>query len=295
MNLKKITKVLSLSVVTALLGAVAVGCTGDDGQSNTGEGGLSGTVQVRGSDTLVNMSQALAEEFMDKHPNVSVAVTGGGSGTGISALINGTADMSNSSRDIKESEIADIKEKTGKDVAEYTIALDGLGFIVHKDSPIDALTMEQLKGIYTGKITNWSEVGGPDQRITALARETSSGTHVFVKEFILDNEEYRPDALLQTSSATIAKEVETNQAAIGYVGMGYLTDKVKTLSVKKTEESAPVFPTNEAVKDGSYPVSRPLHVYAAGELEGAAKAFMDFMLSTEGQKIIGEMEFVPIK
>ncbi|KAB2954507.1 phosphate ABC transporter substrate-binding protein [Heliorestis acidaminivorans] len=295
---KKFSKVIGLTVITAMVGAVAVGCSGDQSQSNSGgdsTSGLSGTIQVRGSDTLVNLSQAFAEDFMDKYPNVSIAVTGGGSGTGISALINGTADLANSSRDIKDNEINDIKEKTGKDVVEYDIALDGIGFIVHKDNPVKELTMEQLKGIYTGKVTNWSELGGPDQTIVPLARETSSGTHVFVKEFVLDNEEYRPDALLQTSSATIAKEIETNTGAIGYVGMGYLTDKVQTIAVKKDDNSPAVLPSDNAVKDGSYPVSRPLHVYSAGEPEGVAKAFVEFMLSPEGQKIVGEMEFVPVK
>ncbi|QGG47937.1 substrate-binding domain-containing protein [Heliorestis convoluta] len=177
---KKVRKFLAISVITAMAGLVATGCTGEPMES----------IKVKGSDTIVNMTQVLAEEFMIQN-DVSIAVTGGGSGTGIAALLNGTADIAITSRDIKESEIETIKEKTGKEVVEYTVALDGLAFVVHPENPIEELTMDQLKDIYTGKVTNWLELGGHDQNIVVLARETSSGTHVFVKEFVMANQEYR--------------------------------------------------------------------------------------------------------
>ncbi|KAB2954506.1 phosphate ABC transporter substrate-binding protein [Heliorestis acidaminivorans] len=279
----KLKRIITTSSMIALVGLLTVGCGGEPRES----------IQVKGSDTIVNMTQFLAEEYMIQH-DVSIAVTGGGSGTGISALINGTADIAITSRDIKDNEIATILDRTGKEVVEYTVALDGLAFIVHRDNPIDELTIGQLKDIYTGKISNWSELGGPDQAIVVMARETSSGTHVFVKEFVMNNEEYRPDALLLTSSGTISKEIVTNRNAVGYVGVGYLTDDVKTIAIKLNEEAVAVLPTDEGIKDGSYPISRPLHFYTAGEAEGLAKDFIDFVLSEEGQKIVGEMEFVSI-
>ncbi|ABZ84639.1 phosphate abc transporter, phosphate-binding protein pstd [Heliomicrobium modesticaldum Ice1] len=298
-SLKKFSKVVALAAVVGLLGTVAVGCGGNapkqDAAKPAAESGVKGSIQVKGSDTIVNLSQAMAEEFMKKNKDASIAVTGGGSGTGIKALVNGTADLANSSRDMKAEEKNEIKEKTQKDVKEFVIANDGIGFIVNKDNPVKELTMEQLADIYTGKVSNWKELGGNDEKIVVYARETSSGTHVFVKEHVMKNKEYRSDALLQSSSAAIVKEVEGNKGAIGYVGLGYLKDSVKTIAVKKDAGSAAVLPSEASVKDKSYPVSRPLFVYSAGEPQGVAKAFVDFMLSSEGQAIVKKMDFVPVK
>ncbi|MCW2278875.1 phosphate ABC transporter substrate-binding protein [Heliophilum fasciatum] len=298
MNFKKISKLVAVSVVFGMLGTVVAGCGGGAKQENTGgapTSGIKGSLQVKGSDTIVNLSQAMAEDFMAKNPQATIAVTGGGSGTGIAALTNKTCDLANSSREIKAEEKAKIKEATGKDVKEYAIAMDGIGFIVNKENPVNELTNEQLANIYTGKISNWKEVGGNDEKIVALAREASSGTHVFVKEHLMKNQEYRADALLQTSSASIAKEAETNKQAIGYVGMGYLTDKVKVIAVKKDAGSPAVLPSEATVKDKTYPVSRPLYVYSAGEPEGLSKSFVDFMLSAEGQAIVKKMDFIAVK
>ncbi|MBM7867551.1 phosphate ABC transporter substrate-binding protein PstS family protein [Heliobacterium gestii] len=295
-SLKKFSKVVALAAVVGLLGTVVAGCGGSkqDAAKPAADMGIKGSIQVKGSDTIVNLSQAMAEEFMKKNKDASVAVTGGGSGTGIKALVNGTTDLCNSSRNMTAEEKAEIKGKTQKDVKEIVIANDGIGFIVNKDNPVKELTMEQLSDIYTGKVSNWKELGGNDEKIVVYARETSSGTHVFVKEHVMKNKEYRSDALLQNSNAAIVKEVEGNKGAIGYVGLGYLKDTIKTLGVKKDAGSAAVMPSESSVKDKSYPVSRPLFVYAAGEPQGVAKAFVDFILSSEGQAIVKKMDFVSI-
>ncbi|MZP28992.1 phosphate ABC transporter substrate-binding protein PstS family protein [Heliobacterium undosum] len=297
-SLKKFSKVVALAAVVGLLGTVAVGCGSapkQDGAKPAADAGVKGSIQVKGSDTIVNLSQAMAEEFMKKNKDASIAVTGGGSGTGIKALINGTTDLANASREMKAEEKAQVKEKTQKDAKEIIIANDGIGFIVNKDNPVKELTMAQLADIYTGKVSNWKELGGNDEKIVVYARETSSGTHVFVKEHVMKDKEYRSDALLQNSNAAIVKEVEGNKGAIGYVGLGYLKDSIKTLGVKKDANAAAVMPSEATVKDKSYPVARPLFVYAAGEPQGAAKAFVDFMLSSEGQAIVKKMDFVPVK
>ncbi|MTV47588.1 phosphate ABC transporter substrate-binding protein PstS family protein [Heliobacillus mobilis] len=299
MNLKKFSKLIALTAMVGLLGTVAVGCGGNSAKETNADkpaaSAQKGSIQVKGSDTIVNLSQKMAETYMEKNKDANIAVTGGGSGTGIKALINGTTDLANASREMKDEEKQELKEKTGKDTKEIVIARDGIGFIVNKNNPVKELTMDQLSDIYTGKVSNWKELGGPDEKIVVYARETSSGTHVFIKEHVMKNKDYRTDALLQSSNAAIVKEVEANKGAIGYVGLGYLKDTTKTLGVKKDGQSAAVMPSEASVKDKSYPVSRPLFVYAAGEPEGLAKSFVDFMLSDEGQQIVKSMDFVSAK
>ncbi|MDD2420962.1 MAG: phosphate ABC transporter substrate-binding protein, partial [Heliobacteriaceae bacterium] len=233
--------------------------------------------------------------FMQKNKGAGIAVTGGGSGTGIAALINGTAQMANSSREIKPQEKEDLKTKIGKDVKEYIVAQDGITFIVNKENPVKELTVGQLADIYTGKVDNWRELGGPDEKIVVLAREASSGTHVFVKEHVMKNENYRPDALLQTSSATIMKEVTVSKGAIGYVGMGYSSDQTRVIAVKKDAQSPAVVPSEATINNNSYPVSRPLYIFTAGDPVGVSKDFIVFVMSPEGQAIVKQMEFVPVK
>ena len=257
------------------------------------------SIQVKGSDTMVNLSQAWAEKYMEKNTNDFVAVTGGGSGTGLSSLISGTCDIAMSSRNIKEKEISLAKRK-GINPNEIKIALDGLAVVVNPNNPVSKLTIDQLAGIFTGKIVNWKELGGKDEKIVILSREVNSGTHVYFKEHVLRNndpnskEEFAPRALLLSSSQAIADEVAGNSAAIGYYGMGYISAKQKPIAVAKDEKSEYEAPTIENVVNGKYPISRPLFIYTNGSPQGLVKKFIDFMLSKEGQDIVLATDFVPV-
>ncbi len=256
-------------------------------------------IQIKGSDTMVNLAQAWAEQYMELNPTIFVAVTGGGSGTGIASLINGTCDIAMSSRNIKEKEVSLANQKN---IAPHEIkaALDGLAVVVHPQNPASQLTVAQLAGIFSGKITNWKEVGGKDSAIVILSREVNSGTHVYFKEHILrrnnpdSKEEFAPSALMLPSSQAIADEVAHNPDAIGYYGMGYISEKQKPIAVAADENSVYVEPTLENVMSGSYPISRPLFLYTNRAPQGAVKNFLDFVLSPAGQNIVLETDFVPI-
>ncbi len=257
------------------------------------------SIQVKGSDTMVNLGQAWAEKYMEKNPTDFVAVTGGGSGTGLSSLISGTCDIAMSSRNIKEKEIALAKQK-GINPNEIEVALDGLAVVVNPNNPVSSLAIDQLAAIFTGRITNWKELGGKDEKIVLLSREVNSGTHVYFKEHVLrkndpnSKEEFAPSALMLSSSQAIADEVAGNSAAVGYYGMGYISKKQKPLSIAKDEKSEYEAPTIENVINGKYPISRPLFLYTNGAPEGLVKKFIDFTLSKEGQDIVLATDFVPI-
>ncbi len=257
------------------------------------------SIQVKGSDTMVNLGQAWAEKYMEKNPTEFVAVTGGGSGTGLSSLISGTCDIAMSSRNIKEKEIALAKGK-GINPNEIKVALDGLAVVVNPANGVDKLTEDQLADIFTGKIKNWKEIGGKDEKIVILSREVNSGTHVYFKEHVLrkldpnSKEEFAPSALMLSSSQAIADEVAGNSAAIGYYGMGYISPKQKPIAVAKDEKSEYVTPTIENVINGTYPISRPLFIYTNGVPTGLVKKFIDFTLSKEGQDIVLATDFVPV-
>ena len=263
-------------------------------------GSDSNSIQVKGSDTMVNLGQAWAEKFMQENPAEFVALTGGGSGTGFSSLINGTCDIAMASRNIKEKEIALAKQK-GINPFEIKVALDGLAVVVNPKNPVSNLTVEQLAGIFTGKISNWKEVGGEDKKIVILSREVNSGTHVYFKEHVLrrqdpnSREEFAPSALMLPSSQAIADEVAGNPSAIGYYGMGYISPKQKPISVAKDDKSEYVAPIIENVVNGKYPISRPLFLYTNGEPKDLVKKCVDFVLSKEGQDIVLKTDFVPIK
>lgn len=258
------------------------------------------SIQIKGSDTMVNLGQAWAERYMEKNPAEFVAVTGGGSGTGIASLISGTCDIAMSSRDIKDKEIALAKQK-GITPNEIRVGLDGLAVVVNINNPVNKLTIEQLAQIFTGRITNWKELGGRDEKIVLLSREVNSGTHVYFKEHVLrkndpnSREEFATSALLLPSSQAIADEVAANTSAIGYYGMGYISARQKAILIAKDAKSEYVAPTVEDVVNGRYPISRPLFVYINGEPQGVVKRFIDFVLSREGQEIVLKTDFVPIK
>jgi len=258
------------------------------------------SIQIKGSDTMVNLGQAWAEKYMQENAGDFVAVTGGGSGTGFSSLISGTCDIAMSSRSIKDKEIALAKQR-GINPFEIKVALDGLAVVVNPKNPVSKLTLDQLAKIFTGKITNWKEVGGLDSNIVILSREVNSGTHVYFKEHVLrkgdpnGKEEFAPGALLLSSSQAIADEVAGNSAAIGYYGMGYISSRQKDVAVAKDEKSEYVASTIENVINGKYPISRPLFLYTNGQPRGLVKKFVDYVLSKEGQDIVVKTDFVPIK
>jgi phosphate transport system substrate-binding protein len=257
------------------------------------------SIQVKGSDTMVNLGQAWAEKYMEKNKSDFVAVTGGGSGTGVSSLISGSCDIAMSSRNIKEKEIA-IAGQKGISPNEIKVALDGLAVVVNPGNPIGKLTLSQLADIFTGKVTNWKEVGGKDEQIVILSREVNSGTHVYFKEHVLrknnpnSKEEFAPRALMLSSSQAIADEVAGNPAAVGYYGMGYISKRQKPVAIAKDEKSEYETPTIENVINGKYPISRPLFIYTNGVPGGLVKKFVDFILSKEGQDIVLATDFVPV-
>ncbi len=293
----KAKKFLAFVLVAVLaLGTFGLaGCgNGGDEVSDTPAGGeapaeLTGSITVEGSDTMVNLGQALAEVFMDEFGGVDISVAGGGSGTGIASLINGTVDLANSSRPIKDEEV-DQAEANGVDVTEFVVAYDGIAVVVNPSLEVEDLTFEQLGAVYRGEITNWSEVGGPDLDIVLLARDSSSGTYDFILEHVIQQDDkeavYSPNARLLPSTQGIVDETIANESAIGYVGLGYLVPEIKVLKIDGVEANA------DAVKDGSYSVARPLFMYAAGTLSEAAQAYIDWILSADGQAIVAELGFV---
>ena len=258
-------------------------------------------IENKGSDTIVNLALAWAETYQAEHTDVRISVTGGGSGTGIAALINNTVDLANASRKIKDEEIAEAQSK-GVNPVEHIIARDAIAVIVNQENPVSELTLQQISDIYSGKITNWSEVGGDDRPIVKLSRETNSGTHVYFLETVLrlGNSEnktlFSTDTLLLPSSEGIISEVRSNPNAIGYDGLGYVPEDVKTIAIAEEAGGAYVLPAIETVNDKTYPIARDLYMYTNGEPTGIVKEYLDWiMLSVEAQEIVAELGFVPVK
>jgi len=248
----------------------------------------SGRLVIQGSTTVLPIAQKCAEVFMQKHLEADITVRGGGSGTGIAALIDGICDIADSSRPMKKKEIIKAKEK-GVNPEPHVIAMDGIAVIVHPSNPVDELTLSQLKDIYTGKISNWAELGGRNQKIVVISRDAASGTFECFNKLVLKKQRVRPDALLQASNAAVASTIKRTKGAIGYVGLGYLSSEVKALKIDG------VAPSVETVLKGTYPISRPLFMYTNGKPKGLAKDFIDFVLSEEGQRIVKEQGFVSLK
>ncbi|MCJ7525127.1 MAG: phosphate ABC transporter substrate-binding protein [Candidatus Aminicenantes bacterium] len=264
------------------------------------KGQQANAIQIKGSDTMVNLGQAWAEAFMQADPKVSVAVTGGGSGTGIAAMLSNTCDIAELSRELKPEEIAMARQK-GFEPKQIIVALDGLAVVVHPANPLSQLTQDQLAAIFSGSVSNWKEVGGSDLPIVILSREVNSGTHVYFKEHVLRGNrkesqvEFAANALLLPSSQAIADEVAQNPSAIGYYGMGYISPKEKALAIAKDADSPYVKPSIENVVSQAYPISRPLLMVTRGQPAGLVARFIDFILSPEGQKIVVKIDFVPVK
>ena len=256
-------------------------------------------IENKGSDTIVNLALAWAEKYQGEHPEVRISVTGGGSGTGIAALVNGTVDIANASRKIKQEEIDEAKSN-GVNPVEHIIARDAIAVIVNPENPVNKLTLQQISDIYSGKITNWKEVGGEDRPIVRLSRETNSGTHVYFLETVLrlgskeDKTLFSMDTLLLPSSEGIIAEVRQNPNAIGYDGLGYVPKDLKMIAIAKEAGGAYVLPSIATVNDKSYAVARDLYMYTNGEPTGIVKEYLDWILSPEAQQIVADLGFVPV-
>jgi len=249
--------------------------------------------RIKGSDTTLPLSQKFAEIFMKSNPSSKLIVTGGGSGVGISALVDGTTEIAQSSRKIKFSEKQKLNDG-GKTAKEVIVAYDALAVIVHPSNKVTNLTREQLEGIFTGKITNWKEVGGEDLKIIPYARETSSGTYEFFKENVLKNKNYKSGIMSMPATGAIVQSISQTKGAIGYVGLAYLNSNVKAIHVSYNKGATYVEPSVANAKNATYPIVRPLFYYYEAKSESKVKPFIDFVLSPTGQKIVEEIGFVTV-
>lgn len=260
----------------------------------SGSAARAGNVTVKGSDTMVILGQRWAEDYMKKNPATTIQVTGGGSGTGISALINGTTDICQSSRPMKPPEKEKVRERYNTTGVETAVARDGLAVYVSASSPLSEISMDQLKLVFTGKITNWKDLGGPDAKIIVYSRENSSGTYVFFKDNVLGGADFTARAQTMPGTAAVVNAVSKEKLGIGYGGAAYAKG-IKILKVKKDAGSPGVLPDLANVKDGSYALSRPLFFYTRNKPAGDIKAFIDWVLSAEGQAVVTKVGYFPVK
>src|SRR5215208_3125388 len=272
---------------------------GPNSSEGTASNSSAAYIENKGSDTIVNLALAWAEKYQVEHPEARISVTGGGSGTGIASLINGTVDIANASRKIKDEEVAEAKAN-GIDPVEHIIARDAIAVIVNPENPVNQLTLKQISDIYSGKIKNWSEVGGDDRPIVRLSRETNSGTHVYFLETVLrlgnsdDKTLFSMDTLLLPSSEGIVAEVRQNPNAIGYDGLGYVPKDLKMIAIAEEQGGAYVLPSIPTVNDKTYAIARDLYMYTDGEPTGIVKEYLDWILSEEAQQIVADLGFVPV-
>lgn len=269
-------------------------CGGGKNQESTGANTEKKNITLKGSDTVLPLGQKEAETYMKKDSSASISVTGGGSGVGLTALLDGTTDIAMASRDLKTEEKLRFSEKK-KEIVEITVAYDALSVIVNPENKVNQLTREQIEKIFTGEIKNWKEVGGDDQPIVAYSRESSSGTFEFFKEKVMENKNYAANVLSMPATGAIVQSVSQTKGAIGYVGMAYETSGTKNVSVSYDGGKTYVAPSLAAAKDKSYPISRPLYYMYDKINENKVKAFVDYAVSDEGQKIVAEIGYVPVK
>lgn len=285
--------------MTILIAVLFMSACGPASSAETASDSSAAYIENKGSDTIVNLALAWAERYQGDHPDVRISVTGGGSGTGIASLINGTVGIANASRQIKSEEIK-TAESNGVEPLEHIIARDAIAVIVNPENPVDKLTLQQIADIYSGRISNWQEVGGEDRPIVRLSRETNSGTHVYFLETVLrmgnsdDKTLFSMDTLLLPSSEGIIAEVRQNPNAIGYDGLGYVPHDLKMIAIAETEGGAYVLPSIPTVNDKTYPIARDLYMYTNGQPQGTLKEYLDWILSPEAQEIVAELGFVPV-
>lgn len=267
--------------------------------AQNGESGSTEIIENKGSDTLVNLALTWAEVYMRMHPSVRISVTGGGTGTGIAAMINGTVAIASASREMKSEELAAAR-KNGIEPIEFVVARDAIAVVVNPSNPVSRLTIQQISDIYTGKIVNWNELGGENRPIVLLSRESNSGTYVYFLENVVrmgDSKSkllFSPDTLLMPSSEGISSEIRQNPNAIGYDGLGYVTPDQKVVAISKSNAGPFVIPSPATVNDGSYPVARPLYMYTAGQPRGQIRDYINWILDG-GQTYVSKLGFVPLQ
>ncbi|MBN1949546.1 MAG: PstS family phosphate ABC transporter substrate-binding protein [Candidatus Cloacimonetes bacterium] len=247
----------------------------------------SGKITIAGSTTVLPIAQATAEIFMDSHPEINISVRGGGSSVGIASIIAGTADIGDASRHISTKEIAQAREN-GINPYENIVANDGIAIILNKNNPINDLSLSQLQSIYTGKIQNWKELGGPSLPIVLISRDVSSGTFEVFNSIVLSGAKAAESALMLASNNAVATTVKDTPGAIGYAGLGYVTDAIKAIKVNG------VMPAKQTIQSKEYPISRTLHMYTNGAPKGIVKTYIDFILSPEGQALVEEQGFISV-
>ena len=287
---------LGIMIITSMLWLA--GCGNDAGdKQQPATGGQSRYLTIKGSDTMVHLVSEWAEAFMKNDPAADLSVTGGGSGTGIAALLNNTTDICAASRSIKEKEITLAAQKNIHPT-EFKVAMDGIALVVNPANPINELTVEQIKKIFTGTVDNWKQVGGPDQPILVLSRESSSGTFVFFQEHVLDKKDYSRNARSLPGTSAMIQNIATDVWTIGYVGLGYAEQaagKVKTLAVSAAPGQAAIAPSEATINSGAYLIARPLFLYTGNAPTGLTKEFIDFTLSPKGQAIVRQAGYIPIQ
>lgn len=288
------------TIILYLLCAISIsfiGCsTESQNKDSTKSNSEPGYLTIKGSDTMVHLASTWAEVYMNNNRDAEISVTGGGSGTGIAALINGTTDICAASRNIKQKEIQ-LAKKRAITPRETSVALDGIAVAVNPANPINELTLEQIGKIFSGAITNWNQVNGPDQPILVLSRESSSGTYVFFQEKVLNKADYSQRARLMPGTAAVVQTLGADTWSIGYIGLGYAMkakDTIKVLGIKLSKEQAVVKPTFENIKHGQYPIARALYFYTNNQPTGLVNDFINFCLSPEGQKVVRETGYVQV-
>jgi phosphate transport system substrate-binding protein len=289
--MRKINERVAAAAILAALTLGGCGRSQDSDRTSADAGSLT----IKGSDTMVHLGTAWAEAYMAAHPEAEISVTGGGSGTGVAAMINGTTDLCMSSRDVKPQEKEQARSR-GIEFREFVVARDGIAVVVHPQNQVNELTMDQLRQIFNGTLENWKQVGGPDQGIQALSRESNSGTYVFFNEHVLMKDDFGRAIRLMPSSAAIVQSVSQDPWSIGYVGLGYAGGgETKLVGVMAEAGQPAVLPSLETVQGGNYSIARALYLYTNGEPEGLAKAFVDFVLAEEGQRIVQETGYIPLR
>jgi phosphate transport system substrate-binding protein len=282
-----------------LVFALSLAGCGPAADAQAASAGPSTAIENKGSDTMVNLALAWAEAYQTRHPEIRISVTGGGSGTGIAALLNGTVDLANASRPISDEERREA-EANGVEPVEFVVARDAIAVVINPSNPVARLTLDQISDVYSGKINNWAEVGGEDRPIVRLSRETNSGTHVYFLERVLrhgnsqDTTLFDPTTLLLPSSEGISAEVRQNPNAIGYDGLGYVTPDMKVVAVSPGPGGPFSLPSAETVNAGTYPIARDLYIYTDGPPQGEVADYLEWILGAEGQAIVTQLGFVPV-
>lgn len=294
MNMKR-----SLILFSLLLIALTFAC-GQREQTQSGSAGSGSTsgrakpLTIKGSDTMVILGQRFAEEYMKANPGAVIQVNGGGSGTGIAALINGSVDLAQSSRPMKDPEKADVKAKRGSDVVETPVALDALGVFVHGSNPVRQLSIDQVARIFTGKIRNWKEAGGADAPIVLYGRENSSGTYDYFREHVLNKEDFSPAVQTLQGTAAVINAISKDKNAIGYGGIAYAKE-IRALAIQKDSSNPPIAPSEATVLDNSYPISRKLFFYSLQNAPERVTRFIEWTLSPTGQEVVSKVGYFPLR